>query len=194
MATRRSTEICFIVKRLFYLSSEGFTACSRMFYITLRMEMHFNWSRRKVVESLIWALVRIRFTRPYSAKWWEFEPFFMYLLWRGAILIVYITFSATFITKLVPLNYFFKEPQPRRPSPCYGPTNHINRFWFVMTLDWIPGPGTPHGWCWKSICWRGCHLQQKTQSWKLGVHQNSGKGSSINDVTYFRTNFDGDAF
>ncbi len=39
----------------------------------------------------------------------------MYLLWRGVILIVNITFSATFVTKLAPLNYFFKGPRPVGP-------------------------------------------------------------------------------
>jgi len=49
----------------------------------------------------------------------------MYLPRRGAILIIHITFSATFITKLEPLNYIFKGPQPRRPSPCYGPAKML---------------------------------------------------------------------
>ncbi len=61
----------------------------------------------------------------------------------GAILIVYITFSATLITKLAPLNYFFKGPQPRRPSPCYGPAPTPHPFrWKIFALSWKVYGGT----------------------------------------------------
>jgi hypothetical protein len=57
----------------------------------------------------------------------------------GAILIVYITFSA----KLAPLNYIFKGPQPRRPSPCNGPAPTPHSFrWKIFALSWKVYGGT----------------------------------------------------